>query len=205
MNNILDKIKKILTGPVKFFTRMKQEKGIEGALIYLLILSLFYIILASVIGSAFQQYSYSIMSKLFDVNLPRPHYTGYMLVLLAILGYLLIIASSFIAAGILHAWILIFGGKGSYTKTYQLYVYSRTPHFIFGWIPFVSFAAWIYDLILLIIGTEKIHKINRTRAILMYVIPAIFIVIAYILTLIFVIFLFKYVPQNESLSIPLSM
>ena len=77
----------------------------------------------------------------------------------------------FFIAGLLHAWILIFRGKAGYDKTYQLYVYSRTPQFLFGWIPVLGFIAYIYGLVILIMGTMKMHKISKTKSILMYVIP----------------------------------
>ena len=81
------------------------------------------------------------------------------------------LAFSFLWAGILHVWILIFNGKQDYSKTYQLYVYTRTPRFVFGWIPFVNFFVGIYSLILLIYGTTEVHKIKFRTSALMYIIP----------------------------------
>src|SRR3989344_2579126 len=39
------------------------------------------------------------------------------------------------------------------------------------WIPFLGFVGQIWSLILLIIGTQEVHGISRTKAILMYVLP----------------------------------
>ncbi|MBW2994294.1 hypothetical protein KY315_02660, partial [Candidatus Woesearchaeota archaeon] len=38
-------------------------------------------------------------------------------------------------------------------------------------IPVLGFIAYIYGLVILIIGTMSLHKIRKTKAILMYVIP----------------------------------
>ena len=88
-------------------------------------------------------------------------------------GIIMSLIGSFIGAALLHAWIYIFGGRENYSKTYQLAVYASTPSLAFGWIPVVGAFAWIYNIVLLIMGTQHIHHIPRKKAILMYVIPVV--------------------------------
>lgn len=87
--------------------------------------------------------------------------------------YFLALILSFVISGIIHIWIKIFGGKENYSKTYQIFTYSKTPGLIFSWIPILGYITWIYEIALLTIGTHKVHGIRRTKAILMYVIPLI--------------------------------
>lgn len=197
--NIIKRIKSILIEPYNFFENLKEEKGIKTAFLYLMGLSLFGTIFGLIIGQLLQPYSYSIMSKIFGFSLPYNKYftlsTQGILIFFAIIGYLLGLLLSFIIAGILHVWILVFGGKANYTKTYQLYVYSHTPNYIMGWVPFVSFFIWIYALILLIIGTQKVYDISKTKSILMYVIPVGLIVLFYLLMFGFMIIMFRTNPN----------
>lgn len=201
IRGLINKITDVLTNPETFFENIKKETGIKSAFVYLVILSLFSTILGFIIGQLFQGYSYDLISKLFGTAIPQPQYTTAILLSLTFLAYGWGLLSSFIAAGILHVWILIFRGKENYSKTYQLYVYSSTPGFIIGWIPFINYLAWIYSMILLIIGTQKVHGISKTKSILMYVIPVILMIFFFLAILIFLITLIKADPtilQNIS-------
>lgn len=167
---ILLKIKDVLISPQKFFQRIQKEKGFKKAFVYFAILSLFAMIVGYIFGLLMVPIYQKILAS-FSLSIPVMQYTSGWVVLNSIIGYLVGLLGSFIVAGLLHAWILIFRGKADYEKTYQLYVYSRTPTFVFGWIPVLGFIASIYGLVLLIIGTMKLHKISKTKSILMYVIP----------------------------------
>ena len=172
--NILNKIKLILFYPDKFFSSLK-EKTIQDSLLYYIILLAFNVIMGYLIllifGDVFIRYLYN----LFNLNLALPTLNAINLFGQVILGYILAIAFSFLMVGILYVWLLIFGGNKGYAKTYQLYAYSQTPSLLLKWIPFLSFFIWIYDLVLLIIGTKKIYNFSTTKAVLIYIIPVIII------------------------------
>ncbi len=103
-----------------------------------------------------------------------PDYSQFTIVGLTFFGYVFGLAFSFVSAGLLHLWILIFGGKSDYSKTYQLSVYSLTPSIILRWIPFIGFFSSFYALYILIVGTPEIHReISMKKSILMYVIPVV--------------------------------
>ena len=174
--NILNKIKLILFYPDKFFSSLK-EKTIQDSLLYYIILLAFNVIMGYLIllifGDVFIRYLYN----LFNLNLALPTLNAINLFGQVILCYILAIAFSFLMVGILYVWLLIFGGNKGYAKTYQLYAYSQTPSLLLKWIPFLSFFIWIYDLVLLIIGTKKIYNFSTTKAVLIYVIPTIIIFI----------------------------
>ena len=194
-NNLINKIKQVLTDPINFFESLRKETGIKSAFVYLLILSLFSTFLGFIVGQLFQNNYYDLLSKMFGFEFPKPQFAAGMLILFTAMGYCIGLIYSFIMAGILHVWILIFGGKENYSKTYQLYVYSRTPQFIIGWIPFIGYLTWIYDLVLLIIGTQKVHNISKVKAVLMYAIPIVLIGLFSLGIMIFSISLLKSNPN----------
>jgi len=202
--NLLKVIKDVLFNPIYFFENVRKQKGIKIAFLYLTILALIAVILVQTVGRFLQSYTYIIVSKIYGFSFPKPQYTFGILILMSVAGYLFTLLSSFIIAGLLHIWILIFGGKADYTKTYQLYVYSLTPRFLFGWIPFISYLAWFYYIILLIVGTQQLHGISKTRAILMYFIPVGILIIIYLVMFGFSMAMFKTVGPSilKNLTMP---
>ncbi len=165
MNGMIYKVQEVLFSPDYFFRGVKREKGVVPAFVYFTILSLFATILSYfsttyVVLPWVSEYAGNWLSF---ITPPTP--------LTVLGGFMAFLAVSFLFAGIIHLWCLLFGGKGTYTQSYRLYVYSHTPKFVFGWIPVIGFLAEIYSLVLLIIGTQRLHGISRNRAIWMYLIP----------------------------------
>jgi hypothetical protein len=196
IKSIINKIKDVFTNPILFFDRIKEEKGVKKAFIYFIVLAFFSTLLSYLISLVMPAYSVGVLEKIFGVTIPEEA-VRVPSILMTIFYYVFTLGFVFLVAGLLHVWILIFGGKADYTKSYQLYVYSHTPSYLLGWIPFLGFFAGIYSLILLILGTEKMHDISRKRAILMYVIPVAIIFFGSIIALIFVMTLFKSLPLTE--------
>ena len=172
--NIIKRIKGILFEPSKFFDYLsKKEKTIGTSFIYLMVLSLFFTIIGFIIGTLLQGFWISLYSGFLGFEIPYAATPIIISLIFTIIGYGIGLLLSFVGAGILHLWFLIFGGKADYTKTYQLMVYSRTPTYVLGWIPFVNFFIWIWSLVLLILGTSKIHQMSKLKAALIIIIPII--------------------------------
>jgi hypothetical protein len=191
MDGIIYKVKDVLVSPHYFFRGVKREKGITSALTYFVLLSLVGIILSWI------SYTYLIIPLLKNYTtgsvfgiyinemLARPTLLSF------VSGFIATIAFSFVIAGIIHLWCLLFGGTGNYGQSYKLYAYSATPKLLFGWIPIVGWLSGIYSLVLLIIGTQRLHMISRTRAIMMYVIPYAILVMLGIVIVLMVFVIFK--------------
>lgn len=160
----------ILLEPSKFFTKLKSERGFADSLTFLAVWLLLSVVLSTLVGYAIAPFTNELVTKFFGESAaeePVPWEFAFAIGL----GYPMGLLLSFLSAALLHVWILIFGGRANYEKSYQLYVYSMTPDLLFGWIPVVSFVSWIYSLYLLIVGTQKVHGIKQMTAVLMYVVP----------------------------------
>jgi hypothetical protein len=176
--------------PGKFFGSIK-EKGMKKAFWYFAVLFLFFNIMTYIsLKTKFFLYDYLftwlIPKELLDLMLK------FTIPELYLQQYLVGLVLPFIIAGILLGYTHIFGGKGSYAKTYQMYIYARTPAFLFGWLPYLGTLAYIYQVVLLIVGTVKIHKISKTKSIWMYVIPTMILLLLAIVVLV----LFKVIIGN---------
>ena len=184
--DLLTKIKKVLAEPSAFFSHLHKEHGVKDAFRYLVVLALFLMLLSFLIALVFkptlpswwsgilgEQAAQQLKNTMLEETTPATLFGR------AAMGYVGALVGSFVIAALLHVWILIFGGKASYAKTYQLAVYARTPSFVFGWIPYIGGLASIYSFVLLILGTQHLYHFSRRRTIVMYLIPAvIFILLA---------------------------
>jgi hypothetical protein len=167
---MMKRVKDILTRPSFYFEKIGPEKGVKDAFLFFMVMSIIVVFLGFIVNYFFAA-SLDMVSRMYGMEMPAQQLGFLVGFIFTVLGWGLGLGLSFVGAGILHVWCLIFDCKGDYTKTYQLAVYSRTPYFLFGWIPIVKYFVGIWGLVLLIIGTIKIHKIKRRTAILMYVIP----------------------------------
>jgi hypothetical protein len=168
MNVFVDKIKEILLKPNDFFEKLKNETGVKESFRHFALLSLFSTILSIVVIFLFNKEAV----RSFHLESSGPY---------LVIGYLIGLGFSFLISGALFLWLKLFKAKGKYEKAYQLYVYSRTPKFVYGWIPALDLVAWIHGLILLIAAVQKVYKIKRNKAIIIFVIPAIvFIIITFV-------------------------
>ncbi|MBI1968830.1 YIP1 family protein [Candidatus Woesearchaeota archaeon] len=187
--DIFHVIKRVVTEPTAFFRNVgkgKEQLGFAFGYFALLSLvsTLFGLLASLTFFSAFFPLMQNMMS-IIGANFPGLFTSG-ALVRNALFSYVFGLGLSFVYAGLLHVWILLFGGKQRYGKTYELGAYAGTPAMLLGWIPFLGFAGQIWSLILLIIGTQGVHGISRAKAIAMYVIP---LVLAFFLMLLFMVFL----------------
>ena len=197
--DIFKKIKFVLSNSEKFFLDLNKEKTLEDALLFYIILLAFSAVMGYIVNIIFGEAYIKFIYNLFNLNFPLPNYNALSLISTTILGYIIGIALSFLAAGILYVWLLIFGGNKGYVKAYQLFVYSTTPKLVFGWIPIISFITGIYSLVLLIIGTKKIYNFSTTKSILIYVIPSVIIAI---IALLFLVVLFAFLKTTSLSALP---
>ncbi|HLC32973.1 MAG TPA: YIP1 family protein [Candidatus Nanoarchaeia archaeon] len=179
--DLIFKIKRLFTSPNLFFAHLKEKGVLEAFRTYASALAVS-VVLGTLVGFMLNNYTQAMISRWIGVPTVEP-LTPFILISAAVFGYVGGLLTSFVIAAIIHLWVQLFGGKADYAKTYQLYAYSRTPYLLLSWIPVISFVAWIYSLVLLIIGTHQIHKISTRRAALIYIIPIAFLLIVVIVLL----------------------
>lgn len=79
------------------------------------------------------------------------------------------------STGIIHLFVLLFGGKKGYAETFKVLAYSISPT-IFAMIPFIVYAAVLYSLILQIIGIRERQKMSLAKSIAIVLIPTVIII-----------------------------
>jgi len=178
--DLINKIKSVLLQPSKFFEDTKKEKGLKIALDYYATLLAFSIVMGIImdytLNPAISAWLYSLVGLTYTPQI----LSFWDVFLFPLIGYFMVLVISFAWVGLLQAWILLFGGKEDFSKTYQLNAYSSTPSLVLGWIPFVGFFASLYGIFLLIVGTQKLHGVEKNKSILMYVVPLALVALLFI-------------------------
>jgi transcription elongation factor Elf1 len=91
----------------------------------------------------------------------------------------------FIYSGILHFLLIIVrGANNGFEATFRVVSYSQAVQ-IFGIIPFVGgWIAWVWQLVVQIIGLKEMHETSYLRVILAFVLPLIVGILLFLLVLI---------------------
>jgi hypothetical protein len=77
----------------------------------------------------------------------------------------------------MHAFVLLMGGEKGARQTIKTTMYASTPFLLLGWIPFVSIIAYIWSLVLLVIGLKENHEMELGKAVLVVLIPIVLVII----------------------------
>lgn len=130
--------KKVMLDPQGFYNEMPSAGGFENPLTFLGICGLFYFILRVVVGGLADA-----INALFLVSLTYIFGPG-----------ILMLTAQF-----------IFRGEGDYEGTLRVCAYAGAC-LIVAWIPFLGIFAFLYSFYLIFLGTEKIHKLDSTNAVI---------------------------------------
>jgi hypothetical protein len=106
------------------------------------------------------------------------NFSGFVIALGIFFVYLLFLISLlgiFVTGLFYHAFVVLMGGQKGVTQTLKTTMYASTPFLILGWIPFVSIIAYIWYLVLLVLGIKENHEMEIGNAILVVFIPIILI------------------------------
>ncbi len=182
--------KKVLREPRNFFGKLESKGKIEPAFGYFVDLLIVSSILSIVGVLLFQPIIIKFLSENFNIPTQNPSYTlqAFLIAFVeSVVGGALL---SFLWSGILHLWIRLFKGNGDFAKSYELYVYTRTPILLTGWIPLVGLVGWFYSIYLMMIGVQKLHGISKKRSILMFGVPFVIVVLFWIVGIVSL-FVFK--------------
>jgi len=188
--DFLEKVQGFLTEPSKAFDVAKGENLNETIKYYVIIAAVYSVLLTvswafmgSLIGSMMGTYGRMLMG-------------GGAGLVGAISTFVSLIIGAFIGGAILHIFVYIVGGRKGIERTIKAVMYASTPGLLLGWIPFIGFFAWIWSLIVEILGIRQLHELTTGRAVLAVLIPIIIGVVLIIIA-VFAAFLFAFGPPGR--------
>lgn len=128
--------KKVMLDPQGFYREMPSTGGFENPLIFLGICGCFYFILKIIVAG-----TPGAVNALFLVSLTYIFGPG-----------ILMLASQF-----------LFQGEGDYEGTLRVCAYAGAC-LTLAWVPTLGIFAYLYSFYLIFLGTEKVHKLDTTKA-----------------------------------------
>nr|WP_319537717.1 YIP1 family protein [uncultured Methanospirillum sp.] len=186
-------VKGLLVSPVDTFEELRSS-AISKSYQYYVLLLIIYTVLVGIISATSSLMTYynmviqyasipligsfliSKMELLKPVFINMSLFSVYLLFLLMFFGI-------FIKGFFLHAFVLLFGGEQGITKTIQVLMYSVTPFFLIGWIPYISIIGLLWAVILCVLGFHVFQQIPVWKAALVVVIPTLFVILGLFLLL----------------------
>jgi hypothetical protein len=171
MKEIIARARDVATAPSAFFTSIAKETDVRKTSIYLFVMM--------VVGFLLQILSVVVVqpvfNQLFAQVVQMPVSEGTLNPALIIPSFINNILIGFILSAILtstlHFWLKLFAKKSEWRSTFNLYVYSRTPIYLLSWLPILNIVGWIYSVYLLVVGAQKIHKLDKRTATFVIVLP----------------------------------
>ena len=158
---LVEKVRKVLLHPSEFFDDVRFE-GIGDAFKYLAVLGLVDVLLGTLLYMLLP--SISPLGNTLQSYIGAGSFTATTGVAVGAGLYVAILVIPFVGAGVLHLFVRLFGGHGSYADTYKVVVYGNTPAYLFGWLPFVGALAALYSLYLWIKGVSRLHGMSMLRS-----------------------------------------
>ena len=173
---IFKKIKKTLFSPRELFESTREE-GVMPAFKFQLITLIFPVVLLSLV-------LFFLINSLLGVFSPFMNNVEALAggITLSIAGifavslFVFVPISTFIYSGVLHLFVKLYLGKGSYKETYKAIVYSSTPATILLFLPGINLLAYIWQFILYLQGMSIYHSISKFRAFLILLTPIVILV-----------------------------
>ncbi|MDO8480852.1 MAG: Yip1 family protein [Nanoarchaeota archaeon] len=165
------RLKLALFSPRRLFEQIKGEKLGKAFGFFALTMLLFSVLLG---GIFFVIYTFflSFLSQYLPLDVATLGLFGTWGVLgiaaMCVGIFVFSLLSSFIGAALLHLFVKLFRGSGTYTATYQALAYSSAGA-LFGLllmlVPVIgSLAAGIWQLVILLFGLSALHGISKKRA-----------------------------------------
>lgn len=172
--------KEVMFNPLNFYKKLPDKIRYREPSIFLLktqaiALAAAFVLLIFIFS--FLASFFSLLSKLFV-----PFGLVFIIILLIGFPFLLLFSWGllFVSAGILHLFVLLFGGKKGYSETLKVVAYSVAPN-LFYLIPVVNYFVIIYSLILRVIGLHQRQKLSLGRSIAAVSLPLVISVILFLL------------------------
>jgi hypothetical protein len=166
-SELVDTTRQVLTEPTAFFAAMRVTGGLGRPLVYGLILGTIGLVATTLYRAVFWASMGPGLGMLRQHRAELPWLvpfmqTGFGLVLQLILGPPFLVIGLFVAAGIVHLLLLLFGGaRRGFEATFRVLCYCEATALI-SLLPICgSLIQTVYMLVLAIIGLAEAHGVSR--------------------------------------------
>jgi hypothetical protein len=186
-NDMMDEIKGFLMAPTETFKKTREKSLGDAYRYYVSLLIIFTVLFGIVAVSIGLAMFTSVVAQMSVIPVvgnvigsAASNFSGFVIALGVFFVYLLFLfylLGVFVEGLIIHAFVVLMGGQKGATQTIKTTMYSSTPFLLLGWIPIVSTIAYIWSIVLLIIGIKETQEMELGNAILVVLIPIVLFII----------------------------
>jgi hypothetical protein len=173
--------KRVLGAPSEFFESMPTSGGIGSPLLYAVIMGWLGVVAAGFYSALFQSIVGSGVGAIGGENPELAAALGFaqswggffVQVMFAPIG---IVIGLFLAAGVFHVMLLILGGaREDFEASFRVVSYAQAPAVLMI-VPFCgSLIAWVWSLVLYIVGLAAAHRIGGGKAAAAVLLPLVLV------------------------------
>jgi hypothetical protein len=164
--SIVERIKGFLLSPSGTFDTSKEDTLGDAFKYFVIILAIYAVLVAIIAAVAF-----ALIGGMFGMfGVPRMPFRAVAVLIGALVGGII---GVFIFGLWLHLWVYLVGGRNGLEQTIKAVMYGATPGLLLGWIPIFNVIAWIWALIVSIIGVRQLHGLSTGKAVLAVIIALI--------------------------------
>jgi hypothetical protein len=166
---LVETTRQVLGQPRRFFREMPTTGGIGAPLLYAVAIGWIGVVAAGLYSTLFQSIVGSSLASFGD----RPELAEMIgfaqswagLLIQIVFAPVGIVIGVFVAAGVLHVMLLVLGGaQRNFEATFRVVSYSQAPS-VAMLVPFCgSFIAWIWYLVLYVIGLAEAQGVGHGKA-----------------------------------------
>jgi hypothetical protein len=162
----------VLFKPGDAFSDMRVEGSLGGSLLYVLILGS----VATYIGVGIQfllQSAFMVAEAPADMPMGVAVFERRLMTFMLVVMPLLVILGSFINAGIVHLFLMLFGGATEgFEGTYLVTAHAQGSTAVLGLVPICGgLIATIWGIVVEIMGLTRVHRTDTWRAALAVLLP----------------------------------
>jgi hypothetical protein len=203
----MENFMRVLSEPARFMSEQRGQTAYGPPIAFFLVNISLAMVIGMIVGLFVQADKLSTLS---------PGGVVFMIVLLLVyfvIALAIMLGFQFVAAGILHMFVMMFGGKGGYIGTFRASVYASVPSVVVGCVAMllslfihedlviglVQLIGLIWFLVVLIIGVREIHWVSSGAASAAVLIPS---AIGFILMTVILYPVFEEARQRARMGIP---
>jgi hypothetical protein len=194
--------KEVMFNPMEFFEKLPAKINYKEPSVFYIKIKLILGLITFLFMALFMGFIFSMVAGIGGqglyglVGIP----VGILILLGLLIGLPLMILFSwgmlFVGAGIHHLFVMMFDGTQGYKETYKALAYAQAP-MVLSFIPIINWAAYVYAIVLQVIGISKRQKLSIGKSVAIVLIP-IAVIAIFLFTLYFV-FVFSMIGNAATL------
>lgn len=190
-DGLFETIKLALFSPSEFFENYEFKTSIGNGILFALILSVISAVFSLIYNLIFRSSFTSMLARWGNIPAEQLQMQNAMGMFTGVMGLFLIpigvLIGLFVMAGIYHLLLMaVNGAKNGFEATLNVVAYTSAV-LVFSIIPFCgSTIAWIYRIVLNIMGLQRVHETTTGKASFAVLLPYLFCCLCFVIYIVFI-------------------